>query len=391
MHILSMSDLNLNDKRVMIREDFNVPLENGKITSDARIQAAIPTIKLALEQDAKVILLSHMGRPEEGKFDEQYSLAPVATRLSELLGQEVRLEKNWLDGLTLQTGQVVLCENTRFNLGEKANDDDLSRKMASLCDIFVMDAFATAHRAQASTHGIACFAPVACAGPLLMGELDALERAVANPARPMLAIVGGSKISTKLEVLDKLLHVVDYMIVGGGIANTLIRANGNFVGKSLCEENLLGEAKTLLYKANKHKATIPLPIDVVVAKNLSSEAIPEIKPVDKVMHDEMILDIGPQTITMYEELIKQSKTIIWNGPVGVFENEHFAKGTQAIANAVTQSMAFSLAGGGDTLAALEKFGVLDKLSYISTGGGAFLEFIEGKKLPAIEILERRAG
>lgn len=391
MHILSMSDLNLNDKRVMIREDFNVPLDDGKITSDARIQAALPTIKLALEQDAKVILLSHMGRPEEGKFDEQYSLEPVATRLSELLGQEVRLEKDWLNGFELNAGEVVLCENTRFNAGEKANDDDLSRKMAGLCDIFVMDAFATAHRAQASTHGVACFAPVACAGPLLMNELDALERVIANPARPMLAIVGGSKISSKLTVLNKLLDVVDYMIVGGGIANTLIRANGNFVGKSLCEENLLGEAKTLLYKANKHKTTIPLPVDVVVAKNLSPEATPEVKSVDQVMHDEIILDIGPKTIAMYQDLIKQSKTIIWNGPVGVFENDHFAKGTEAIAHAITESMAFSLAGGGDTLAALEKFGVMDKLSYISTGGGAFLEFMEGKKLPAIEILERRAG
>jgi len=391
MHILSMSDLNLTDKRVMIREDFNVPMENGVITSDARIMAAIPTIKLALEQDAKVILISHMGRPKEGEYDEPYSLAPVAKRLSELLGQEVRFEKDWLNGIEINNGEVVLCENTRFNVGEKANDDGLSRKMAALCDIFVMDAFATAHRAQASTHGVACFAQTACAGPLLMGELDALERAIANPARPMLAIIGGSKISTKLTVLEKLLDMVDFMIVGGGIANTLIRASGHFIGKSLCEENLLGEAKSLLKKANKHKTTIPIPVDVVVAKELSVDAIPEIKPVDKVMHDEMILDIGPQTIQMYQELIKQSKTIIWNGPVGVFENDHFAKGTEAIAHAIADSSAFSIAGGGDTLAALEKFDVMDKLSYISTGGGAFLEFIEGKKLPAIEILERRAN
>jgi len=391
MHILSMSDLNLTDKRVMIREDFNVPMENGVITSDARIMAAIPTIKLALEQDAKVILISHMGRPKEGEYDEPYSLAPVAKRLSELLGQEVRFEKDWLNGIEINNGEVVLCENTRFNVGEKANDDGLSRKMAALCDIFVMDAFATAHRAQASTHGVACFAQTACAGPLLMGELDALERAIANPARPMLAIIGGSKISTKLTVLEKLLDMVDFMIVGGGIANTLIRASGHFIGKSLCEENLLGEAKSLLKKANKHKTTIPIPVDVVVAKELSVDAIPEIKPVDKVMHDEMILDIGPQTIQMYQELIKQSKTIIWNGPVGVFENDHFAKGTEAIAHAIADSSAFSIAGGGDTLAALEKFDVMDKLSYISTGDGAFLEFIEGKKLPAIEILERRAN
>lgn len=391
MHILSMSDLNLTEKRVMIREDFNVPIDNGEITSDARIVAAIPTIKLALEQDAKVMLISHLGRPEEGKYDEQYSLEPVAKRLSELLGKEVRFEKDWLNGIEINPGEVVLCENTRFNIGENANDDSLSKKMATLCDVFVMDAFATAHRAQASTHGVACFAPVACAGPLLMGELDALERAIANPARPMLAIVGGSKISTKLTVLEKLLDVVDHLIVGGGIANTFIRASGYFVGKSLCEENLLSQAKALLDKANKHNTTIPIPVDVVVAKDLSPDAIAEIKPVDKVMHDEMILDIGPKTIEMYQELIKQSKTIVWNGPVGVFENDHFAKGTEAIAHAIADSSAFSLAGGGDTLAALEKFDVLDKLSYISTGGGAFLEFIEGKKLPAIEILERRAG
>jgi len=391
MHITSMSDLDLTEKRVMIREDFNVPMDNGVITSDARIQAALSTIKCALDQNAKVILISHLGRPEEGKYDEKYSLAPVARKLAEYLGQEVRFEQDWLNDFDINAGEVVLCENTRFLEGEKENHDGLARKMASLCDIFVMDAFASAHRAQASTHGIACFAPTACAGPLLIGELDALERVLTHPARPMLAIVGGAKVSSKLTVLEKLLETVDHLIVGGGIANTFIRAAGHYVGRSLYEENLLAEAKSLLDKANAHNTTIPIPVDVVVAHEFSPEAKAEIKPVDQVLQDEMILDIGPETRDMYAEIIKQSKTIVWNGPVGVFEFDQFSKGTEAVAHAIVDSSAFSLAGGGDTLSALEKFNLTDKLSYISTGGGAFLEFVEGKKLPAIEILERRSN
>ncbi|MAZ39908.1 MAG: phosphoglycerate kinase [Legionellales bacterium] len=390
MQIMRMSDINLTEQRVMIREDFNVPIENGVITSDARIQAAIPTIKFALEQNAKVILISHLGRPTEGQDDAIHSLEPVAKKLTELLGQAVRFEKHWLDGVEINSGEVVLCENVRFNIGEKENNEHLARKMANLCDVFVMDAFATAHRAQASTHGIACFAKTACAGPLLIHELEALEHTLQNPARPLLAIVGGAKVSTKLTVLEQLLDSVDYLIVGGGIANTFIRATGHYVGKSLYEENLLGEAKKLLDKAHGKNTVIPIPVDVVVATAFSPTAKPTIKKVEAILDNEMILDIGPETIKQYQSIIKNARTTLWNGPIGVFEFDAFATGTKAVAEAVIDSSAFSLAGGGDTLAALDKWQLMDQFSYISTGGGAFLEFIEGKKLPAIEILERRA-
>ena len=390
MQIMRMSDINLTEQRVMIREDFNVPIENGVITSDARIQAAIPTIKFALEQNAKVILISHLGRPTEGQDDAIHSLEPVAKKLTELLGQAVRFEKHWLDGVEINSGEVVLCENVRFNIGEKENNEHLARKMANLCDVFVMDAFATAHRAQASTHGIACFAKTACAGPLLIHELEALEHTLQNLARPLLAIVGGAKVSTKLTVLEQLLDSVDYLIVGGGIANTFIRATGHYVGKSLYEENLLGEAKKLLDKAHGKNTVIPIPVDVVVATAFSPTAKPTIKKVEAILDNEMILDIGPETIKQYQSIIKNARTTLWNGPIGVFEFDAFATGTKAVAEAVIDSSAFSLAGGGDTLAALDKWQLMDQFSYISTGGGAFLEFIEGKKLPAIEILERRA-
>lgn len=346
MQIMRMSDINLTEQRVMIREDFNVPIENGVITSDARIQAAIPTIKFALEQNAKVILISHLGRPTEGQDDAIHSLEPVAKKLTELLGQAVRFEKHWLDGVEINSGEVVLCENVRFNIGEKENNEHLARKMANLCDVFVMDAFATAHRAQASTHGIACFAKTACAGPLLIHELEALEHTLQNPARPLLAIVGGAKVSTKLTVLEQLLDSVDYLIVGGGIANTFIRATGHYVGKSLYEENLLGEAKKLLDKAHGKNTVIPIPVDVVVATAFSPTAKPTIKKVEAILDNEMILDIGPETIKQYQSIIKNARTTLWNGPIGVFEFDAFATGTKAVAEAVIDSSAFSLAGGG---------------------------------------------
>ena len=386
MNVLRMTDQDLAGKRVMIRFDFNVPLEDGKVTSDTRIKAALPTIQHALDAGAAVILLSHLGRPTEGEFEDQFSLGPVARHISVLLGREVRLIENWLDGVTVEPGQAVLCENVRFNAGEKSNDESLSRKMAALCDVFVMDAFGTAHRAQASTYGVAQYAPMACAGPLLMEELEALGKALENPARPMVAIVGGSKVSTKLTVLDALAGKVDQMIVGGGIANTFIAAAGLPVGKSLCEKEMLDQAKSLLERSN-----IPLPSDVVVAAEFSADAEAITRPVAETQDEEMILDIGPETAASYAELLQSAGTIVWNGPVGVFEIDQFGAGTKLVAEAVADSPAFSIAGGGDTLAALEKYGLGERISYISTGGGAFLELLEGKKLPAIEVLETRAG
>jgi phosphoglycerate kinase len=390
MKLLRMADLKLAGKRVLIREDLNVPVQKGVVTSDARIRAALPTLRAALDSGARVIILSHLGRPEEGKFDPELSLAPVAARLSELLGKPVTLMSDWLGGVTVQPGCAVLCENVRFNKGEKKDADPLSKQMAALCDVFVMDAFGTAHRAEASTHGVAKFAPVACAGPLLVAELEALERALAKPARPMVAIVAGSKVSTKLTVLESLLDKVDKLIVGGGIANTFLAATGVKIGKSLYEKDMLEIAAKLLKRARERGAEIPLPVDVVVARQFAATAHADVRPVNEVADDEMILDIGPDTAEQFAETLKSAGTIVWNGPVGVFEYDQFGEGTKTIADAVARSSAFSLAGGGDTLAAIEKYGVEDGISYISTGGGAFLEFVEGKTLPAVAILEQRA-
>jgi phosphoglycerate kinase len=390
-HVLRMADLPLADKRVMIREDLNVPVADGVITSDARIRASLPTIELALKQRARTMLLSHLGRPEEGVYNEEFTLAPVAARLSELLGRSVRLEKNWLDGLECAPGEVVLCENVRFNKGEKKNDDSLARRMAKLCDIFVMDAFGTAHRAEASTHGVAKYAAIACAGPLLVNELVALETALEKPARPLVAIVAGSKVSTKLTVLESLLTKVDQLIVGGGIANTFLAAQGLPVGKSLHEAEMVDIARRLLEQAARRGTSIPLPTDVVVATEFAASAEADVKPVERVEPNEMILDIGPDSAERFAKVLQEAGTIVWNGPVGVFEFDQFGEGTRTLANAIARSRAFSLAGGGDTLAAIEKYQVEEDISYISTGGGAFLEFIEGKKLPAVAILEERAA
>jgi len=390
MNVLKMVDQALAGKRLLIRLDLNVPLKDGSVASDTRIRASLPTIRLALDKGAAVILLSHLGRPVEGVFDEQFSLAPVANYLGKLLGQEVRLVTDWLDGVAVTPGEVILCENVRFNVGEKSNDEDLAKTMASLCDIFVMDAFGTAHRAQASTHGVAKFAPLACAGPLLIGELDALNRAMREPARPVVAIVGGSKVSTKLTVLKKLVEIVDLLIVGGGIANTFIAAAGHEVGESLFESELVGEARSLMSPASG-RAEIPVPEDVVVATEITESASPQVRQIDGVQSGEMILDIGPETSARYASLLKSAGTIVWNGPLGVFEIDQFGAGTESVARAVAESPAFSIAGGGDTLAALEKYGVTDRISYISTGGGAFLEYLEGSALPAIAVLEQRAA
>jgi phosphoglycerate kinase len=389
MSFLRMDELNLTGKRVMIREDFNVPLDAGKVTSDARLRAALPTIQLALDRGAAVILLSHLGRPVEGQYDDEFSLAPVAGHLSGLLNLPVRIQKDWLDGVEVEPGEVVLCENVRFNAGEKANDEALARSMAALCDIFVMDAFGTAHRAQASTEGVIRFAPTACAGPLLSRELYELERALTDPERPLLAIVGGSKVSTKLTVLEALMSQVDELIVGGGIANTFIAASGHDVGKSLYETDLIYEAQRLIRLAHKKGGDIPIPKDVVVADSFSKNARAHVRLVDDVQPDEMILDIGPLTAAKYATMIQNAGTVIWNGPVGVFEFKNFAAGTRAIADAIEISNAFSIAGGGDTLAAIDEFNVADGISYISTGGGAFLEYVEGKVLPAVAALESR--
>jgi phosphoglycerate kinase len=386
-----MENLELAGKRDMIREDLNVPVSDGRVTSDARIRAALPTIQMALGKGAAVLLLSHLGRPVEGEPDPQFSLRPVADRLSELLGRPVRLQTDWLGGVDVEPGEVVLCENVRFNRGEKKNDDALARSMASLCDVFVMDAFGTAHRAQASTEGIVRHAPVACAGPLLSRELEALHKALLDPQRPMVAIVGGSKVSTKLAVLESLLDKVDGLIVGGGIANTFIAASGHDVGKSLYEPDLIHEAQRLIKKARAGGGSIPIPRDVVVADAFTADAKALVRNVDEVKPDELILDIGPLTAVEYSRIIAGAGTIIWNGPVGVFEFRNFAAGTRAMAEAIERSSAFSIAGGGDTLAAIDQFGVTDAISYISTGGGAFLEFVEGKTLPAVAALEAAAG
>ena len=385
MTVLTMQELDLKGQRVLIREDLNVPVKNGQVASDARILAALPTIKLALEQGAAVMVCSHLGRPEEGVFSEENSLAPVAAYLSKALGCEVPLVRDYLGGVSVEPGKVVLLENVRFNSGEKKNTDTLAQEYAALCDIFVMDAFGTAHRAQGSTHGVAKFARIACAGPLLAAELDALGKALDKPARPMAAIVAGSKVSTKLDVLNSLSDKCDQLIVGGGIANTFLAAAGLPVGKSLYEADLVETAKAIAAKVS-----VPLPVDVVVAKAFAEDAEATVKAVADVAEDDMILDIGPQTAAQFAELLKSSGTILWNGPVGVFEFDQFGKGTKALALAIAASPAFSIAGGGDTLAAIDKYGVAEQISYISTGGGAFLEFVEGKALPAVEILEERA-
>ena len=390
MSVTKMTDLDLSGKRVFIREDLNVPVTDGEITSDARIRAALPTIKAALDGNAAVMLVSHLGRPTEGDPEDRFSLQPVADHLSALLDRDVPLVKDWIDGVEVAAGDVVLLENVRFLAGEKGCDETLAKKMAALCDIFVMDAFGTAHRAQASTYGVAEHAPVACAGPLLAAELEALAKALDNPARPFVAIVGGSKVSTKLTVLDALADVVDCLIVGGGIANTFIAAAGHDVGKSLYEADMLDMARELAANSSD-RVEIPVPTDVVVADEFLATASATTKDVDAVTADELILDIGPETAKRFGEILAGAGTIIWNGPVGVFEFDNFGAGTKALAEAIAASDAFSVAGGGDTLAAIDKYGVADKISYISTGGGAFLEFVEGKKLPAVEILEKRAA
>jgi phosphoglycerate kinase len=389
MSVIRMLDLDLVGKRVLIREDLNVPVADGAVTSDARILAALPTITAALDAGAAVMLMSHLGRPAEGQFDAGSSLAPVAVYLSEALGLEVPLIADWIDGVDISAGQLVLLENVRFLRGEKACDDSLSRRMAALCDVFVMDAFGTAHRAQSSTYGVARFAPQACAGPLLVAELDALGKALRDPVRPFVAIVGGSKVSTKLTVLESLSGIVDKLIVGGGIANTFIAAAGHGVGKSLHEADMLDTAQRLMGHDTEASA-VPLPVDVVVATEFSATAGATVKNVSDVRDNELILDIGPKTAEAYASVIAQAGTVIWNGPVGVFEFDQFGDGTRILAEAIAASDAFSVAGGGDTLAAIDKYGVADGISYISTGGGAFLEFVEGKKLPAVEILEQRA-
>ena len=390
MAMMKMEELQLTGKRVLIREDFNVPIKNGRVTDDTRIVAALPTIRQALAAQARVILVSHLGRPIEGQYDEAFSLAPVAVRLSELLGRKVPLIKDWIQGVTVGEGELVLCENVRFEVGEKNNNHELARKMAILCDIYVNDAFATAHRAEASTHCIAKYAPRVCAGPLLVAEIEALGRALREPARPLVTIVGGAKVSTKLKVLESLAQKVDQLIVGGGILNTFLKAEGYPIGRSLYEEDLVEIARGLLASTRDRGADIPLASDVVCANECSEQAQATTKAVGEVSADDMILDIGPQTAAHFVELLDRAATIVWNGPLGVFEFDPFGSGTQMIAKAIARSQAFSIAGGGDTLAAIAKYGITDRISYVSTGGGAFLEYLEGKDLPAVAILEERA-
>ena len=385
MTVLKMTDLDLKGKRVLIREDLNVPVKDGKVTSDVRIRASLPTIQHALEAGAKVIVMSHLGRPTEGEYAEEFSMQPVADHLADLLGRDVDVVKDFRVGIELADGELALLDNVRFNKGEKKDEDELAKAYAELCDIFVMDAFGTAHRAQASTHGVAKFAPVACAGPLLAAELDALGKALDKPARPLVAIVGGSKVSTKLEVLESLSDICDQIIVGGGIANTFLAAAGKPVGKSLYEEDLIPAAKKLM-----EKVSIPVPTDVVCGKEFSETAVATLKSADEVEADDMIFDIGPDSAKALAEQLKEAKTIIWNGPVGVFEFDQFGEGTKALSLAIAASDSFSIAGGGDTLAAVDKYEIAEQVSYISTGGGAFLEFVEGKVLPAVAILEERA-
>lgn len=396
MKFIKMTDLDLRGKRVFIRADLNVPVKDGVVTSDARIVASMPTIEYALKAGAKVMVTSHLGRPEEGVYTEENSLQPVANVMSQLLGQPVRLVKNWLapnapeDSLTTEDGQLILLENCRFNVGEKKNNDELAKKYAALCDVFVMDAFGTAHRAEASTHGIAKFAPVACAGMLLTEELDALSKALLAPARPLVAIVGGSKVSTKLTVLESLSDKVDQLVVGGGIANTFLKASGQEVGKSLCEDDLIDTAKCLMEKMAARGACVPIAKDVVVGKQFDANEPAIKKAASEVAADEMIFDIGTQSAAELVDIIMKAGTVVWNGPVGVFEFDQFGEGTKTIAKAIAETKAFTLAGGGDTIAAIQKYGIYDKVSYISTAGGAFLEFLEGKTLPAVAILEARA-
>lgn len=385
MSVIKMTDLDLAGKRVLIRADLNVPVKDGKVTSDARIRASLPTIETALKQGAKVMVTSHLGRPTEGEYNEEFSLLPVVNYLKDKLSAPVRLAKDYLDGVEIAAGELVVLENVRFNKGEKKDDETLSKKYAALCDVYVMDAFGTAHRAQASTHGVGKFAPIACAGPLLSAELEALGKALGNPARPMVAIVGGSKVSTKLTVLGALSKIADQLIVGGGIANTFVAAQGNNVGKSLYEADLIPEAKRLLETCD-----IPVPTDVRVATEFSETATATLKPANQIKDDEQILDLGDESAERLAEILKNAKTILWNGPVGVFEFPNFRKGTEIVARAIAESEAFSIAGGGDTLAAIDLFGIADQISYISTGGGAFLELVEGKKLPAVVMLEERA-
>lgn len=389
MPMKRMADVDLQGKRVLIRQDLNVPIKDGQVTSDIRIRAGLTTIRMALDAGAAVMLMSHLGRPKEGQYDPAFSLQPVADHLSQLLGMPVRLEKDWLDHVQIEPGEVVLCENVRFLPGEKSNDPELGRKMAVLCDVYVMDAFGTAHRAQASTHSVAQYAPVACAGPLLTQELDAIRQGLEDPKRPLVAIVGGSKVSTKLTILKSLSEKVDQLIVGGGIANTFIAAAGYPVGKSLCEEDLIEEAQRLMTSARANGNEIPLPVDVVCAKEFSESAQATVKKVDDVSDDDLILDIGPETAGRYAQLLKSAGTIVWNGPVGVFEIDQFGAGTEALARAIAESPAYSMAGGGDTLAAISKYGISEQVSYTSTGGGAFLELLEGKELPAVAMLKQR--
>ncbi|HYU70245.1 MAG TPA: phosphoglycerate kinase [Burkholderiales bacterium] len=390
MHVLRMSDVDLRGKRVLVRVDFNVPMQDGRISDDTRIRAAVPGIREALAQRARLMLVSHFGRPAEGRFDEKESLAPVAKHLSQLLGQEVPLKRDWLEGVTVEPGRGVLLENCRFNKGEKKDDDVLAKKMAALCDVYVNDAFGTAHRAEATTHAIAKYAPVACAGPLMAAEIEALSKALDRPARPLVAIVAGAKVSTKLAVLGALAEKVDRLIPGGAIANTFMLAAGMKVGKSLAEPDLIGEAKKIAASLRDKGSEVPLPVDVVCAKEVSAAAKAVITPAAEIGDDDMILDIGPRTAAAFAKRLSEAGTIVWNGPLGVYEFDQFGQGTKAIAQAIAGSGAYSLAGGGETLAAIAKYGVADRISYISTGGGAFLEFLEGKKLPAIEVLEQRA-